>query len=106
MHMPHAFKLHIYICTKKVPLLVLVNIPVPAHVKEERFESFFDITFYCELACKLSAEILCHPFSELFNFIRGRSKIVSTVFNVINNEESPMSIKDLIEHRNNKIKTH
>ena len=25
-----ALKLHIYICTKKLPLLVLVNIPVPA----------------------------------------------------------------------------
>ena len=24
-----------------------------AHVKEERFESFFDIMFYCEHACKL-----------------------------------------------------
>ena len=31
-----AFKLHIYICTKKVPLLVLVNIPVPASSCQRR----------------------------------------------------------------------
>ena len=28
----------------------------------------------------ISAEILCHPFSELFNYILGKSKIVCTVY--------------------------
>ena len=45
------------------------------------------------------------PTRAKIPYARPAHEVIS-IFNVINNEESPKSIKDLIEHRNNKIKTH